>query len=367
MKFTVTKEAFIEGLQKVQSVVSTKTTLPILSNVLISALNNTLELTTTDLDLGVRCVVEAEISSAGSITLPVRRLFSIVRELPNQEIIIEKDDKSAVTIKCGSSFYKILGIVSDEFPPFPKVEGAKTYKIDQKSFKTMLARTSYAISTDETRYVLNGVLLSFKASKLTMVSTDGRRLALADKEMEFPQSHEGDYILPTKAVNELGRLLSEKDDEIQINVSENQISFHIGGTTLVSKLIEGNYPNFRQVIPPEPKERVPLDREAFMAAVHRVAILSNDKSNSIKLNFTKNNLIISTTTPEVGESRETLVVNYKGKDMTIAFNPFFLLDPLRVLANDMVTIDLIDELSPGVIRSNDEPFLYVIMPMRQPA
>jgi len=366
MKFTVTKDAFIEGLQKVQSVVSTKTTLPILSNVLISALNNTLELTTTDLDLGVRCSVEADISSAGSLTLPVRRLFSIIRELPNQDILIEKDDKSAVTIKCGSSFFRIHGIVADEFPPFPKVEGSKSYKIEQKAFKTMLSRTSYAISTDETRYVLNGVLLSFKGGKLTMVSTDGRRLALADKELEFPESHEGDYILPTKAVNELGRLLSDKDDEVQINVSENQISFHVGKTTLVSKLIEGNYPNFRQVIPPEPKERVPVEREVFMAAVHRVAILANDKSNSIKLNFNKNNLTISTITPEVGESRESLAVDYKGKDLTIAFNPFFLLDPLRNLDSDTITIDLIDELSPGVIR-NDEPFLYVIMPMRQPA
>lgn len=366
MKFTVTKDAFIEGLQKVQSVVSTKTTLPILSNVLISAINNTLELTTTDLDIGVRCTVEADISSAGSITLPVRRLFSIIRELPNQDITIEKDDKTAVTIKSGPSFFKILGIVSDEFPPFPKIEGAKNYVIDQKSFKMMLSRTSYAISTDETRYVLNGVLLSFKTGKLTMVSTDGRRLALVDKEIEFPQSHEGDFILPTKAVNELGRLLSDNDTEVKISVSENQITFELPNTTLVSKLIEGTYPNFRQVIPGEPKERVSLEREQFMQAVHRVALLASDKSNSIKLGFSKNNLTISTTTPEVGESRESLAVNFKGKEFTVAFNPFFLLDPLRNISSETITMDLIDELSPGVIR-NEEPFLYVIMPMRQPA
>ncbi|MDX2225903.1 MAG: DNA polymerase III subunit beta [Verrucomicrobiae bacterium] len=364
MKFTVSKEAFIESLQKVQSVVTSKTTLPILSNVLISVVNNVIELTTTDLDLGVRCQMQGEIESPGAVTLPVRRLFSIVRELPDSELTLEVDDKNMASIRCGQSYFKIVGIAADEFPPFPKLEGARVFKVLQNQFRSVLKKTSYAISTDETRYVLNGVLMSFKENKLTVVATDGRRLALVDHEMEFPKSSEGDFILPTKAVNELGRLLSDKDEELKISISENQISFFIGQTTLVTKLIEGTYPNYRQVIPSEPKERITLERESFMAAVHRVSLLTNDKSNSIKLSFGKNNLLITANTPDVGESKENLPINYKGKDVTIAFNPAFLLDPLRNVDNDTVTMDLIDELSPGVIRNN-EPFLYVIMPMRQ--
>lgn len=365
MKVTIAKDKFIESLQQVQSVVSTKTTLPILSNVLLQASPSGLQLTTTDLEVGVRCQVEAEVSLPGATTLPARRLFSIVRELPHNELTIEVDDKNVASIKSGQSFFKIVGMPEDEFPPFPKFDETRHFKIEQKVFKDILRKTSYAISADETRYVLNGVFLSFKNDKLTVVATDGRRLALVDQEMEFPKTQETDVILPTKAVNELGRLLGDKD-EIRINISENQIAFQAGTTLLVSKLIDGTYPNYRQVIPTEPKERITLERESIMQAVHRVALLTNDKSNSVKLHFTKNNLLISTNTPDVGEAKENVAINYKGKDLTVAFNPHFMLDPLRNLDSDEVYLELIDELSPGVIKNNT-PFLYVIMPMRPSA
>jgi DNA polymerase-3 subunit beta len=210
--------------------------------------------------------------------------------------------------------------------------------------------------------VLNGILFSFKEGKLTMVATDGRRLALVDLELEFPRGQEVDVIVPSKCVTELQRLLGD-EGELKMNVGENQVGFDVNGKVLVSKLIEGNYPNYKQVIPPEAKERVTIERELLLTAVRRVSLLSSEKSNSVKLIFTKNNLEITANTPEVGEARESLAVNFKGKEMSIAFNPGFLQDPLRNLTDEEVHIDLIDEMSPGVIKIGT-PFLYVLMPMR---
>src|SRR6184192_659224 len=362
MKFNATKEKLLEGLQQVQNVVSTRTTLPILSNVLLQAIDGAVHLTTTDLDVGVRGSFEAEVEKEGATTLPARRLFNIVRELPSSEIQIDVDGKNAASIRSGQSFFKILGLPEEEFPPLPKFEDAKIVTIRQKDLRDGLRKTSYAISTDETRYVLNGVLFSFKDNKITLVATDGRRLAMAEIELEFPRSHESDLIIPTKAVTELQRLLTD-DGDVKVSMSNGQIAFDLNKTLLVSKLIEGNYPNYKQVIPAEAKERVTLERETFLGAVHRVSLLSSEKSNSVKLVFTKNNIDITANTPEVGEARESLPVQYKGRDFSIAFNPEFLMAPLRALAEDEVFLDLIDEMSPGVLKIQT-PFLYVLMPMR---
>ena len=362
MKFSATKEKLLEGLQQVQNVVSTRTTLPILSNVLLQAKEGAVHLTTTDLDVGVRGSFEANVDKVGATTLPARRLFTIIRELPSSEIAIEVDGKNAASIRSGQSFFKILGLPEEEFPPLPKFENAKVVTMRQKDLHDGLRKTAYAISTDETRYVLNGVLFSFKENKLTLVATDGRRLAMLDIELEFPRSHEAEIIVPTKAVTELQRLLKD-DGEVKISVGSGQIAFDLNNTLLVSKLIEGNYPNYKQVIPSEAKERVTLERETFLNSLRRVSLLASDKSNSIKLNFSKNNIEITANTPEVGEARESLPVAYKGHDFAIAFNPEFLMAPLRNLTEDEVFFDLIDEMSPGVLKIQT-PFLYVLMPMR---
>ena len=362
MKFSATKEKLLEGLQQVQNVVSTRTTLPILSNVLLQAKEGAVHLTTTDLDVGVRGSFEANVDKAGATTLPARRLFTIIRELPSSEIAIEVDGKNAASIRSGQSFFKILGLPEEEFPPLPKFENAKVVTMRQKDLHDGLRKTAYAISTDETRYVLNGVLFSFKENRLTLVATDGRRLAMLDIELEFPRSHEAEIIVPTKAVTELQRLLKD-DGEVKISVGSGQIAFDLNNTLLVSKLIEGNYPNYKQVIPSEAKERVTLERETFLNSLRRVSLLASDKSNSIKLNFSKNNIEITANTPEVGEARESLPVAYKGRDFAIAFNPEFLMAPLRNLTEDEVFFDLIDEMSPGVLKIQT-PFLYVLMPMR---
>ncbi len=361
-KFSVTKEKILDGLQRVQNVVSSRTTLPILSNVLMQAGKDGLSLTTTDLDVGVRCTVEAEVSKPGAITLPARKLFSILKEVPVNNIEVEVDERNAASIRCGSSFYKIMGLGEEEFPRFPQSEGGKSLKLAQADLADMLRKTAYAVSSDETRYVLNGVFMSFKADKLTVVATDGRRLALVEKEIELGKGDESELIVPSKAVAELQRLLGDSG-EVKLAISENQIIFTIGDTTLVSKLIEGTYPNFRQVIPSEAKERIQLERETLLSALHRASILASEKSQSVKLSFGKNALTITATTPEVGEAKETMAINYKGKEITIAFNPQYLMDPLRNLDADEVFMELTDELSPGVVKVN-APFLYVLMPMR---
>jgi len=367
MNLTISKEQIINGLQAVQNVVSTRTTLPILSNVLLRADNDRLELTATDLDVTISCAVEAKVKKPGASTVPVKRLFGIVRELSNSEMDLEVDEKHACTIRSGPSFYKIHGLSADEFPPLPKFKEDKKVVLPQETVKGMMKKTSFAISTDESRYVLNGIFLSLKDHKMTMVATDGRRLALVDEEVDISENSHGEFIVPAKTVNELNRLLQDKG-ELELHYAENQASFTLkdekgSSVLIVTKLIEGNYPNYRQVIPAETKERVPLVREEFLHALRRAEIMTSEKSNSVKLSFGKNKLEITANSPEVGEAKESLAVNYKGPEISIAFNPKYMIDPLNALPNDEVYLELIDELSPGVLKING-PFLYVVMPMR---
>src|SRR5256886_9036725 len=367
MNLTISKEQLINGLQAVQNVVSTRTTLPILSNVLLRAEGDRLEFTATDLDVTIACAVEAKIKKPGASTVPVKKLFGIVRELTNVEIDLGVDEKNTCSIQSGASFYKINGLSADEFPPLPNFKEEKKVVLPQETVKSMMKKTSFAISTDESRYVLNGIFISLKDHKMTMVATDGRRLALVDEEVDVSEGSQGEFILPAKTVNELNRLLQEKG-EIEIRYAENQASFTLkdekgSSILIVSKLIEGNYPNYRQVIPSETKERVGIVREEFLHALRRAEIMTSEKSNSVKLSFGKNRLEITANSPEVGEAKETLAINYKGPEMAIAFNPKYMIDPLNALANDEVFLELIDELSPGVLKING-PFLYVVMPMR---
>jgi DNA polymerase-3 subunit beta len=367
MNLTIAKENLLNGLQSVQNVVSTRTTLPILSNVLLRAEENRLEFTATDLDVTITCGVEAHVKKTGATTLPVKKLFGIARELGHPEIEMQSDDKNVCSIRSGPSFFKIRGLGAEEFPPLPKFNQVKSVALPQEKIRSMLRKTSFAISNDESRYVLNGIFLSLKEHKLTMVATDGRRLALVDEEVDVSDQSQGEFIIPAKAVNELNRLLQEKGD-IEIRYSENQAAFNLkddkgSSILIITKLIEGNYPNYRQVIPGEAKERIALSREEFLHALRRAEIMTSEKQNSVKLNFAKNSLSITANSPDVGEAQESMAINYKGKEMAIAFNPGYVIDPLTSLTNDEVFLELIDELSPGVLKING-PFLYVVMPMR---
>src|SRR5882672_8743055 len=260
MNLSISKEQLINGLQAVQNVVSTRTTLPILSNVLLRAEGDRLEFTATDLDVTISCAVEAKVRKPGASTVPVKKLFGIVRELSNSEIDLEVDEKNVCSIHSGASFYKINGLSADEFPPLPKFKEDKKVVLSQETVKGMMKKTSFAISTDESRYVLNGIFISLKDHKMTMVATDGRRLALVDEEVDVSEKSHGEFIIPAKAVNELNRLLQDKG-EVEMRYAENQAAFTLkdekgGSVLIITKLIEVNYPNYRQVIPGETKERI---------------------------------------------------------------------------------------------------------------
>ena len=367
MKLTIAKDQLISGLQAVQNVVSSRTTLPILSNVLLRAEGEQLEFTATDLDVSISSSVEAKVTKPGAATVPVKKLFGIVKELSAGEIEIEVDDKNVCSVRSGASFYKINGLAAEEFPPLPKFKEDKKITVSQEKVRGMMKKTSFSISTDESRYVLNGIFISLKDHKMTMVATDGRRLALVDEEVEVSEKSQGEFIVPSKAVAELNRLLNDKG-MVELRYTDNQASFTLkdekdSAILIITKLIEGNYPNYRQVIPNEVKERISLSREEFLHALRRAEIMTSEKSNSVKLTFGKNNLSITANSPEVGEARESIAINYKGKEMAIAFNPKYMIDPLNALAEEEVFLELIDELSPGVVKING-PFLYVVMPMR---
>lgn len=362
MKVQCTKEEILEGLQMVQSVVSAKTTMPMLANVLLQAGGDTLEMTTTDLEVGMRKTVSAKVVKAGEITLPAKRLFAILRELPVTDVVLETSSNNQAVIKYGASFFRVLGLPTDDFPRLPKFKKSGSLSIDQKLLKAMIKKTSYAISHDESRYVLNGLYIIISKGRITGVATDGRRLALCEIPVKTAQEQDRGVILPTKAVQELSRFLGD-EGEVTLSLGENQVEFGTGDCTLVTRLVEGHFPNYNQVIPSRSTVSFTLDREEFLSATRRVSLVTSEQSNSIKLSFQKNRLVINSNTPDVGEAREELTIAYAGDEITIAFNPDFLIDVLKNLDEPEVSLELIDSLNPGVVRCG-KSFTYVIMPIR---
>ena len=366
MKITIGKEELVHGLQAVQNVVGTRSTLPVLANVLLSASGKRLELRATDLDVSVECAVGANVESEGSTSLSAKRLFGLVREIENSEIELDVSKKELCSVIAGASKYKLHGIPAEEFPPLPKFKESGQATVPQGKFREMLRKTAYAISTDESRYVLNGLYMKLDGHNLSFVATDGRRLALVEEEMEG-EGAKAEFIVPAKAVGELTRLLGN-EGEVSIRMSDTQVEFTLtqeGGEPIkvYSKLVEGKYPDYKQVIPKDTEQRVTLVREELLHALRRADQVTSDKANSVNLKFADNNLTINANSPDVGEGRESLAINYNGPEIEVAFNPGFLMDPLKVLESDEVYIELKDKLSAGILKSNT-PFLYVLMPMR---
>jgi len=368
MNLTIAKEHLLVGLQAVQNVAGGRTTLPVLHNVLLQAETGQLRLTATDLDILVTCTVPATVGAPGSTTVPARTLLGLARELNGVELEIEADERFTCSLRTGASYYRLRGISPEEFPPRPTFPQGREVEIPREALASMLRKTAYAVSTDESRHVLNGVCFNLKDDKLTLVATDGRRLALVEHELPIPEGASGEFILPSKAVNEIGRLLAGTGP-LKLRFSENQAAFEFAGEQgtnilLVTKLVDGSYPNYRQVIPTESQHRVAVPREELLHALRRAEYMTSEKANSVKLTFTRNNLAITANSPDVGEARESLAVNYSGNDLSIAFNPRYLIEPLNALDEyEEVFLELNDELSPGVIKVNG-PFLYVVMPMR---
>ncbi len=374
MKFKINRDHFTSGLNQVLNVVGTRATMPILGNVLIEAAGDQISLTTTNLDLGIRCRTKAAVSEPGAITLPVRKLASIIREMPSLEVELESYSNNQAKITSGTSLFRVMGIAADEFPPLPTFADQHSYLLRQDDLARMLRSVSYAQSTDETRYIMNGVFFSFEDQQLTLVATDGRRLAIISKEVEVAEENAGHLILPAKTVQEVERLLG-KGDNVRIAFNDRQVAFEItsgeeaaetglvDSIYLVSKVVEGNYPNFRQVIPKGNDQHIKLNRENFANCVRRAALVASEKNNAVKIHVKENLLEVTGQSPEFGESSVTLSVEYSGPEITVAFNPQFLLDPLRALTRDEVIFEFKDELSPGVLRTQDS-FLCVIMPLR---
>ncbi len=373
MKFKINQDHFSNGLQQVLNVVAIRSTMPILSNVLIEAEEGHISLTTTNLDLGIRCRIKADVTETGSTTLPVRKLATIVRELPVNEVFIETSKKNQAKITSGGSLFKIMGLGSEEFPPLPNFENRKVFKVSQEEILKMLKSVSYAQSTDENRYILNGVYFNFANEKLTMVATDGRRLGLTALDLNVSDENSGSLILPAKTVGELERLIG-KGEKVKIAFNDRQAAFEVdideSGDTglidhlyLVSKIVEGNYPNYRQVIPKETEHRVKIERELMLECVNRAALVTSDKNNSVKLKVSKNLLEITGQSTEYGESHESMAIAYDGPEVQVAFNPQFLMEPLKALTKDEVFFEFKDELSPGLFKTLDN-FICVIMPLR---
>jgi DNA polymerase-3 subunit beta len=372
MKFKINRDHFANGLAQVLNVVGSKATMPILSNVLIEAEKDLISLTTTNLDLGIRCKIKAEIKEPGSVTLPVKRLANIVRELPNVDVTVDASPNHQVKLSSGGSTFRIMGIGKEEFPPLPELGDEKSFTLEQAELLSMLRSVAYAESQDETRYILNGVFFNFKDGKFSLVATDGRRLAMMSKEMDVPAQSSGSIILPAKTVSELSRLL-DKGEKVKINFNDRRCAFQIGSNKesdglvesiyLYSKVVEGNYPNYNQVIPKETHQRIKLERELFLQCVHRAALVCSEKANSVKLKLTSNLLEITAQSPDFGEAHESMAINYSGPDLQVAFNPAFVMDPLKALAKDEIFFELKDEISPGVFKTLDS-FVCVIMPVR---
>ena len=372
MKFKINRDHFSNGLAQVLNVVGSKTTMPILSNVLIEADKDHITLTTTNLDLGIRCKIKAEVKEAGSVTLPVKRLATIVRELPNVDVVFDAAPNHQVKLASGGSNFKIMGIGKEEFPPLPEFGDEKSFTLEQAELTAMLKSVAYAQSTDETRYILNGVYFNFKDGKLSLVATDGRRLALISKELEVPAASAGSIILPAKTVGELLRML-DKGEKLKISFNDRRAAFQLNtdkdtsglvdSIYLYSKVVEGNYPNYNQVIPKETHQRIKLERELFQQCVHRAALVCSEKSNSVKIKVSSNLLEITAQSPDFGEAHESMAIAYSGPDLQVAFNPQFIMDPLRALTKDEVFFELKDEVSPGVFKTL-ESFICVIMPVR---
>ena len=365
VKISVTKEDLTTGLQIVQNVVGTRSTLPILSNVLLVAGENSLELRATDLEVSIHASVPATVEREGASTLPAKRLFGLVREREATEIEIEINDKEIATVQAGSAKYKLHGIGAEEYPPEAKFKESGRIKVGQGKIREMIRKTGYAVSTDESRHTLNGIFVEAEEEKIKMVATDGRRLALVEEEIEG--GTKAKFILPTKTVSELQRML-QSEGEMEIGVGETHAEFKVpqenGETVKIhSKLVEGSFPNYKQVIPAESKERITVVKEELLHALRRADQITSDKANSVKLKFAENALSITANTPEIGSGQESIAIQYTGPEIEVAFNPVYLMDPLKILEGEEVYVELTDSLSPGVLKSNT-PFLYVLMPMR---
>jgi DNA polymerase-3 subunit beta len=350
-----------------QSIVERRNTMPILANVLIEAQKNDIRVTATDLEVGVRGNVEGEAAREGTVTVNAKKLYEIVREVPNEQVQIRRLENEWVEIRSGKSVFKIVGMDAREFPQFPKFDSKGLSTIPASAVREMIERTLFSVSTDETRYSLNGVFVEESGGgKVRMVATDGHRLAFDERPLSSLGLSKG-VILPRKGLAELKKLLeSGEDGVVALGFRENMGLVIKDKVELFMRLIEGDFPDYTKVIPKGNPNIAKIEHDEFLQALRRVSILSSERYKGVKMEFSEDKVSISANNPDLGEAVEDIEADYKGKPVTIGFNARYLIDVLGVLGGDGdVDIELKDELSPSIIRkAGHEGYIYVLMPLR---
>jgi DNA polymerase-3 subunit beta len=370
MEFSANRSELLQELDLTQSVVERKATIPILSNLLLEVADSSLQLSATDLELGVRCSCAAKVKTQGSGTVPAKRLLDIVRSLPEAEVKFKVLENHWIQVTCERSSFKLVGMAKDNFPMLPAVAKAQA-AIPAGVLIGLIQRTIFSISSEESRYTLNGALLVMKPQSVMMVATDGHRLAMVERQLQIAGlSNELRILIPRKAMGELLRILAQRDekDEVEFSGDESHLFFSCGGRLLMSRKLTGTFPNYEAVLPRENNRVVELDKEVLTSAVRRVALLADERTRAIRVNLEKDRLEVFSSSGEYGEAHETLDAQYSGEAMQIGFNYQYLLEFLSVLGNEgKVRLELKDEQSAGQLRPLDEEsfkYRYVVMPMR---
>jgi len=367
MEIKAKRGSLLATLYWTQSIVERRNTMPILSNVLLAAQKGDIRVTATDLEVGVRGSVEGQVLTEGSITVSAKKLYEIIREVSSEEVQLKKLENDWVEIRSDRSVFKIVGMDAREFPNFPDIDSQGLSTVPTATIREMIERTIFAVSTDETRYSLNGVLIeSGNGAKVRMVATDGHRLAFDEKELGSLGLVKG-VILPRKGLAEFKKVLeSGEDSVVSMGFRENMGFVKKADVELFMRLIDGDFPDYTKVIPKGNPNLAKIEHEELLQALRRVSILSSERYKGIRLDFRTDKLAISANNPDLGEAVEEIDMSYKGKPITIGFNARYLIDVLHVLKVDgEVEVELKDDLSPSIVRkSGNEGFLYVLMPMR---
>ncbi len=363
MEVVLDRDQFLKGLQMVHNIVEPRQTLPILANVLLEAEDETIRVTATDLEVGARVSVPAKVASKGAITLSARKLAEIVKELPAAGLTLKVGESAAVNLRCAGVNYRLVGLASDDFPAVVPAAPPAWLTLEAKTLREMLAQTSFAVSHDESRFALNGVLFVLQPKEIRLVATDGHRLAIANRGVGHGLSGVTG-IVPRKAVTEIMRVLGSTED-VQIAITENQFVMQMPNFVMTARLIEGQFPNYEAVLPKNHPGRLAIKRTALVAGLRRVSVMAEERNKPVRFSLTPGTLTLAAASHDLGEAEETLEVDYAGAELTIGFNSRYVLDALAPMEKDDVVIELKDSLSPGVMKSaQEEGHCCVIMPMR---
>ncbi len=365
MDIVISKETLHRALQTVQGVVESRSSaMPILQNVLLSTEGKKqVRLLATNLDIGLRGVFEAQVTKGGSVTLNARKLFDIVRELPDADIRLVEEDGQWVRMTCEKSSFRFPGLPPSDFPTVPKAGDSEPQKVPSAVLGDMIRKTMFAISQDETRYTYNGVFMESEGDKLRIVATDGHRLALIERPNTGAEFKNG-VIIHKKALGEIVKLFTEEETDVEIFLHENHVIFRSGDIELSARMIDGDFPKYRQVIPGDNNNHITVDRDQLLHALRRVSLLSNE-ARMVKFVFTSGQLVLTTNGSDAGEAEEVLASDYSGEELIIGFNARYCLDVLGILDEQNIRFELKDSLSPGILKPEDaEGYTYVIMPMR---